>query len=190
MLDSGIDATHPAFARRDGDAALTEAGARPAAGSRVSASYDFTGLRALLAEAGEQPDASRRRFQGAAAQRPPRRLGPAAPAAPVPHDETYLPPTHEHGTHVAGTLAGDWFQTDPGGPDHNIQGVCPDMELYDLRVFDAGGAGDEFAILAALQYVRWVNSNAASAGHPRRQPLALARPRGRRLRVRTHTGVR
>ena len=36
------------------------------------------------------------------------------------------------------------------------------MELYDLRVFDADGAGDEFAILAALQYVRWVNSNAAA----------------------------
>ncbi len=37
------------------------------------------------------------------------------------------------------------------------------MELYDLRVFDAGGAGDEFAILAALQYVRWLNSTAGAA---------------------------
>ena len=36
------------------------------------------------------------------------------------------------------------------------------MELYDLRVFDADGAGDEFAILAALQYVRWLNSNASA----------------------------
>ena len=47
-----------------------------------------------------------------------------------------------------------------GAADHDVQGVCPDMELYDLRVFDADGTGDEFAILAALQYVRWLNANA------------------------------
>ena len=80
----------------------------------------------------------------------------------IPHDAGYVAPAHEHGTHVAGILAGDWRQEDPAGPDHQIQGVCPDIELHDLRVFDEKGAGDEFAILAALQYVRWVNSNAAA----------------------------
>ena len=74
-----------------------------------------------------------------------------------------MPPAHEHGTHVAGVLAGDWRQDDPqGSGDHDVQGVCPDIELYDLRVFDASGAGDEFAILAALQYVRWLNSNSSA----------------------------
>ena len=77
--------------------------------------------------------------------------------------DPYQPPAHEHGTHVAGILAGDWRQDDPqGAADHDVQGVCPDMELYDLRVFDADGAGDEFAILAALQYVRWLNANASA----------------------------
>jgi subtilisin family serine protease len=80
----------------------------------------------------------------------------------VPKDP-YEPPAHEHGTHVAGVLAGDWRTDDAQGPgDHSVQGVCPDMELYDLRVFDANGNGDEFAILAALQYVRWLNSNASA----------------------------
>ena len=48
VLDSGIDATHPAFARRDPDGPLPAAGARAAADSRVRATYDFTRLRALL----------------------------------------------------------------------------------------------------------------------------------------------
>ena len=50
VLDSGIDATHPSFARRKDDAPLGAAGAQPAADSRVRATYDFTRLRALLAE--------------------------------------------------------------------------------------------------------------------------------------------
>ena len=84
------------------------------------------------------------------------------PHIEVPKDP-YEPPAHEHGTHVAGVLAGDWRTEDAQGPaDHDVQGVCPDMELYDLRVFDANGDGDEFAILAALQYVRWLNSNASA----------------------------
>jgi serine protease AprX len=164
VLDSGIDATHPAFARRKDDAPLAAEDARPAAESRVKATYDFTRLRALLAEEpGTTPgpeavnEINARLLSGR-----PVDWDVLLPRLQVSHDGSYVAPTHEHGTHVAGTLAGDWRQTDPGGPDHDIQGVCPDMEVYDLRVFDAGGAGDEFAILAALQYVRWVNSNAAA----------------------------
>jgi hypothetical protein len=35
----------------------------------------------------------------------------------------------------------------------------PDIELYVLRVFDDQGIGDEFGILAALQFVRYLNSH-------------------------------
>jgi hypothetical protein len=38
-------------------------------------------------------------------------------------------------------------------------GICPDLELYDLRVFDKDGRGDEFSILAALQFVRYLNQS-------------------------------
>ena len=155
VLDSGIDATHPAFARRDPDGPLPAAGARTAADSRVHATYDFTRLRALLATDAKN-EINQRLLDGR----------PVDWTLLLPQLEItaakYEPPTHEHGTHVAGILAGDWRQEDPEGPDHGIQGVCPDMELYDLRVFDETGAGDEFAILAALQYVRWANSNAAA----------------------------
>jgi serine protease AprX len=163
VLDSGIDATHPAFARRNDDAP-PPTGAQPAAASRVKGTYDFTRLRALLAEEpsdtpGEEAvnEINARLLSGRAVD-----WDLLVPRLQVPHDSGYLVPAHEHGTHVAGILAGDWRQADPSGPDHEIQGVCPDMELYDLRVFDETGAGDEFAILAALQFVRWLNSNAAT----------------------------
>ena len=56
VLDSGVDATHPAFARRDDDGALAKSkdGHQPASGSRVRATYDFTLLRGLLAGTPEQ----------------------------------------------------------------------------------------------------------------------------------------
>lgn len=40
-----------------------------------------------------------------------------------------------------------------------MQGVCPAIHLYDLRVLDESGQGDEFSILAGLQFVRWLNAN-------------------------------
>jgi serine protease AprX len=166
VLDSGVDATHPAFARRTGDEPLaaTADGTRPAGESRIKATYDFTRLRALLAaEPAEKPatepvnEINARLLSGRAVD-----WSLLLPRLEVTKD-AYVAPTHEHGTHVAGVLAGDWRTEDPQGPaDHSVQGVCPDMELYDLRVFDEQGAGDEFAILAALQFVRWVNSNASA----------------------------
>jgi serine protease AprX len=164
VLDSGIDATHPAFAKRDGDAPLATAGGQTATSSRVRATYDFTRLRALLAEEpsdtpGQEAvnEINARLLSGR-----PVDWDLLLPRLQVPHDSTYVIPAHEHGTHVAGILAGDWRQGDASGPDHEIQGVCPDMELYDLRVFDETGAGDEFAILAALQFVRSLNSSSAA----------------------------
>jgi serine protease AprX len=166
VLDSGIDATHPAFASRTGDEPLaaTEDGLRKPEESRVRATYDFTRLRALLAtEKGDGAGAetvdeiNRRLLSGREVD-----WSLLLPHLEVTAD-SYVAPAHEHGTHVAGLLAGDWRSDDPQGPaDHSVQGVCPDMELYDLRVFDETGAGDEFAILAALQYVRWVNSNSSA----------------------------
>ncbi|WP_229487603.1 S8 family serine peptidase [Pseudoduganella lutea] len=41
----------------------------------------------------------------------------------------------------------------------DLLGVCPAIELLDLRVFDTDGNADEFTILAALQYVRYLNGS-------------------------------
>lgn len=82
--------------------------------------------------------------------------------------ELYVPPGHDHGTHVAGILAADWRAElwEPGEgerkpaeyPDSPMEGVCPDIRLYDFRVFDKDGKGDEFSIMAALQFLRHLNA--------------------------------
>jgi subtilisin family serine protease len=42
--------------------------------------------------------------------------------------------------------------------EEDLVGVCPDLRLYDLRVLDGAGRGDEFTVMAALQFVRYLNS--------------------------------
>jgi subtilisin family serine protease len=43
--------------------------------------------------------------------------------------------------------------------EEDLIGVCPNIEIYDLRVFGPDGSGEEFAIAAALQFVRHLNSH-------------------------------
>jgi serine protease AprX len=167
IVDSGIDATHPAFGRRDDRGRLVAkpaGGAQPGDGTRVVATYDFTQLRPILAGQTVAPGAddlpevqeTLNRLRGGRAID----WDLLAPLLRVQHEPGYLPPTNEHGTHVAGIVGGDWRTTDAGMPvENDLRGVCPDIELYDLRVFDANGVGDEFSITAALQFIRHLNSH-------------------------------
>jgi serine protease AprX len=72
----------------------------------------------------------------------------------------------DHGTHVAGILGGDWREKDNKGAEKVVlQGVCPDIDLYDLRVVHSSSIErTEFAVLAALEYVQFVNARAGSSG--------------------------
>jgi subtilisin family serine protease len=94
--------------------------------------------------------------------------GPAEQGGP-----SYRVPGTDHGTHVAGILAADI----PEDPDsgRELKGMCPQLTLYDLRVFDAAGRGDEFAILSALEFVGWLNRDRANpVVHGVNLSLALA----------------
>jgi subtilisin family serine protease len=86
------------------------------------------------------------------------------PMIEVPHRDTYPVPASEHGTHVAGILAAnwkheDWPDDDANQPDceDNLVGMCPNLTLYDFRVVAPDGSGDEFTVMAALQFVRHLN---------------------------------
>src|SRR5262249_19097754 len=49
---------------------------------------------------------------------------------------------------------------DPNFPNtDSVRGLCPDIKLYDFRVLDSAGRGDEFNVMAALQYVRSLNAH-------------------------------
>lgn len=78
-------------------------------------------------------------------------------------------PFGAHGTHVAGILAANGSagnrpggdsedETAEGDEDHDYSnGMCPDIRLYDFRVLSKTLKDTEFAIIAALQYIRYLN---------------------------------
>lgn len=179
VVDSGVDARHPAFR----DATLPPPGpdgvAVPwMAATRVLRTFDFTRvrwlldaenldpadehlpaeLRAALERAGEQGLAELRELREHLERG--RRIDWSLlePFLEVKHDQTYDQvgvPGNEHGTHVAGILAA---RPVAGEPD-SAAGMCPDIKLYDLRVLDRRGSGDEFAVISALQFVAYLNSH-------------------------------
>ncbi|HEX5757591.1 MAG TPA: S8 family serine peptidase [Thermoanaerobaculia bacterium] len=186
VIDSGIDAAHPAFRQRqDGkDGELYKApfpveDKKPANRTRVHATYDFSQIDLLLdPDSEDQPEALKKlkakKAPGEAKEldRQLEELNDALRAGRtidwkliaellrVPHEKgKYRPPANDHGTHVAGILAGDWRKGESNGAlEDDLIGVCPDLRLYDLRVLDDEGRGDEFAVMAALQFVRYLNS--------------------------------
>lgn len=163
--------------------ALGPADIRASNFTRIIASYDFTRFRKLLADTLANP--GRVNIWGNSSMHPtssendellsPMQVNDAinnvsmdlqngrmldwsviAPLLRIPHNETnYVWPAHKHGTHVAGIIAAN---QDPNVADRKLIGMCPGIQLYDIRVMDANGIGEEFNILAALQFVRWMNA--------------------------------
>ncbi|HEX8100217.1 MAG TPA: S8 family serine peptidase [Actinomycetota bacterium] len=182
IIDSGIDARHPAFRERiqgvpckkpfqDDNGELANC-------TRVVETYDFTQIDLLLdPDTPDQPQQLTERLKDGTAEAEDMRkqledlnnsLSSGrtldwkliTPLLRVPHEEgKYVPPGMDHGTHVAGILASDWKSAESKGMlEEDLTGVCPDLLLYDLRVLNAEGRGDEFAVMAALQFIRYLNS--------------------------------
>ena len=184
VIDSGVDARHVAFCKKPpADPTTGQGECAPQEGefsSRILKTYDFMRLRDIL-----NPDLEPGEAMAGAGKSALDSMDPKArrrierdlrrrlitgqvvdwellePLLRVPHDKDYPRPVNEHGTHVAGILGASWTTQDgDGAPDEkNLIGMCPDIEMYDLRVFDDEGAGDEFTIIAALQFIRHLNSH-------------------------------
>jgi hypothetical protein len=174
VIDSGIDATHTAF--RGAKKKVPEAGPFGEFESRVRATYDFSEIQQLLdPNVLAQPGAVRKLVRGRGIstkdlQATVKNLREALAAGRsvdwslleallrIPHDASYTShiPIYDHGTHVAGILGGGWKRADPD--EDSVYGICPDIQLYDFRILNETGQGDEFTVMAALQFVRWLNS--------------------------------
>ncbi|HEU4893928.1 MAG TPA: S8 family serine peptidase [Vicinamibacterales bacterium] len=185
VLDTGIDATHPAFARRDAAGTRTTAARRGPAqqvdelNSRIIRTFDFLCIKELLNPDAELPAAgnatpgsaedaalAEQRVQLRNSLRRGRSIDwdLLEPFLRVPHTRAgYVKPQHDaHGTHVAGILAANWPEAADTTPMREpILGVCPDLELYDLRVLpdNPDDQADEFTVIAALQFVRHMNAH-------------------------------
>jgi len=180
VLDSGIDATHPAF--RDAKAATRDC--------RVERILDFTRIRDIVSlnNLRDSPERARRVEalrtaklkepieskdavellvslpQGAKAGRTVN-WELVRPFIEIRHEEGDPLPSN-HGTHVAGIIGAslDAVKTDaekqnpPQAPHADAaDGMCPDIKLYDVRVLGPTIKETEFAIIAALQYIRHIN---------------------------------
>lgn len=180
IIDCGIDATHPAFANHDPDGpprikaildftvidrirsiALAKASR---ADRKALIDETITALKALP----DYPSAPSPDFEKMAhknlnliAEQLGQRLQPDwALIEPLisrragGEDEEQRPVVSNHATHVAGILGADWRE----GGETVLQGVCPDINLYDLRVISATASkSTEFAVLAALEYIAFAN---------------------------------
>lgn len=190
VLDTGVDAGHPAFRRKD--ASSSRFFKRPfgpkrdplSNNTRVIATYDFSRFRDMIAmihaggryhntvhnkkiirSTSNKYDESLSSMEMADLIRETERDLKAgrlldwtvlSPLLRVPHNASeYLPPENSHGTHVAGILgAGPLGSAEVARP----VGMCPGLSLYDIRVLNGAGEGDEFNILAAIQFIRWMNN--------------------------------
>ena len=162
VIDSGIDGSHPAL------------------NPRVKATYDFSKIRRILNKANCFNKAARVALAaevagetGLDAKKVEEKLEMLATdlkaeravawslVEPLVQRKDPPPPLHPHGTHVAGILGGNWVETRDGQPVTRQLGVCPDIQLYDFRVLGPGQEQSEFAVIAALQFIRYLNGRNA-----------------------------
>jgi subtilisin family serine protease len=67
-------------------------------------------------------------------------------------------PPSDHGTHVAGIIGASRKAAEAAGATSGLaDGMCPDIGLYDFRVLAPNLPDTEFAVIAALQYIRYLN---------------------------------
>jgi serine protease AprX len=183
VLDTGIDARHKAFRRRNASNEVVKpdpANKDDELSSRIVRTYDFLRIKNLLdPDPAANPTVTGTPISGIAA-RDLKKLREELrgsllrgrsidwdllePLLRVPHTRKhYQPPrVDSHGTHVAGILAANWQEAPDETPlTEPLVGVCPELELYDLRVLpdDPKDTADEFTIIAALQFIRHMNAH-------------------------------
>ena len=183
VLDTGIDATHKAFRRRNANNQIIKpdpANKDDGLSSRVVRTYDFLRIKNLL---DPDPEANtkvtgtpitgiasadlkqlREELRGSLLRGRSIDWDLLEPLLRISHvKKHYHPPrVDSHGTHVAGILAANWQEAPDETPlTEPLLGVCPELELYDLRVLpdDPKDTADEFTIIAALQFIRHMNAH-------------------------------
>jgi hypothetical protein len=70
------------------------------------------------------------------------------------------PRMSDHGTHVAGIIGASRDRAKDLPKEEqcdSADGMCPDIQLYDFRVLAPTTKETEFSIIAALQYIRYMN---------------------------------
>lgn len=169
ILDSGIDAKHPVFKDKLGE-------------RRVIKAFDFSNIRRIVSldNLDAEPSEIKNRLGSLWSNRKQElndseileTLKELAKDAdndrPLDWElveklieiEPETPLSMDHGTHVAGIIGasrGNPTQANGDEPTRYANGMCPDIKLYDFRVLGNSLEDTEFAIIAALQYIHFLN---------------------------------
>ncbi len=177
VLDSGIDGRHPVFMDKNGESRIIKAFdfsnirqivsldnlATTTAGDKERLAELLTGRKTVLSDA-DATDILQQLAQDASNDRP---IHWELVEKFIEIEPT-TPPRSGHGTHVAGIIgasaagaqsAANGAVGEPGGAGDSkfVDGMCPDIKLYDFRVLAKSVEDTEFAIIAALQYLRYLN---------------------------------
>jgi len=161
VVDSGIDGTHPVFMDKDGK-------------SRIVKAYDFSNIRKIISldnlytdKAGFNSirDEVRNKMKNSLSNKEVTNLlknlaDDADNDRPINWGlveklieiDPKSPPSGGHGTHVAGIIGAN-----RGNNMDFADGMCPDIKLYDFRVIGNSIQDTEFAVIAALQFIRYLN---------------------------------
>ena len=170
ILDSGIDGTHDVFKDKKG-------------GSRIVKAFDFGNIRKIVSldNLDDKTPGFKQRLKELLTGREEslnqkeaiKTLKDLAEDAnndrPINWElvEKFIvidpktPPRSGHGTHVAGIIgaSGRDNAAGTGGDSNFADGMCPDIMFYDFRVLAKSLEDTEFAIIAALQYIRYLNES-------------------------------
>jgi serine protease AprX len=169
VIDSGIDGRHGAFNDRKGD-------------SRIRRSFDFTNFRRIVNLSNSNDDVRQAAVRTILDGRERLLHEPKDPDQDLKRLSADLregrsihwdlvekfveirreaTPLSIHGTHVAGIIGAskESAEAAAGGveSDDFADGMCPDIQLYDFRVLGPSIRDTEFAIIAALQFIRYLN---------------------------------
>jgi serine protease AprX len=170
VIDSGIQGDHAAFKDADGN-------------SRVKKSFDFSNIRKIVSlDNLKDNDATKARLTELLHDRLLEKPEPekakelltqlandaklrrgiqwdlVEPFVEIKPESR--PSTSDHGTHVAGVIGASKSAAEKLPKEDQtdfVDGMCPDIQLYDFRVLAPGSKETEFAIIAALQYIRYLN---------------------------------
>ena len=161
VLDSGIDGGHPAFRSHPANGKKT-------APSRIIEAYDFRNIREIVnldnANIQDRPERLKDLLAECKLEKKQAIKNLQQLAEDAGNDRPILwelvkdfikidptsEPTGSHGTHVAGIIGAD-------SKNGEADGMCPDIKLLDFRVLSKTLEDTEFAIIAALQFIRYLN---------------------------------